>query len=63
MLIIDRERLQNYLLSRLEDDELELPAGVTIEELTDQFSAYLEVDLYDWLSENYRSFLRDKDWP
>ena len=60
MLTIDRERLQNYLQSRLEDDELELPPGVTIEELTDQFSAYLEVDLYDWLRENYRSFLRER---
>ncbi len=60
MLTIDRERLQHYLQSRLEDDELELPPGVTIEELTDQFSAYLEIDLYDWLRENYRSFLRER---
>ena len=60
MLTIDRERLQNYLQSRLEDDELELPPGVTIAELTDQFSAYLEIDLYDWLRENYRSFLRER---
>ena len=49
MLTIDRELLQDYLRSRLEDDKLELPTGVTIEELTDQFSAYLEIDLYDWL--------------
>ena len=62
MLTIDREQLQNYLQSRLEDDELEPPPGVTIEELTDQFSAYLEIDLYDWLRENYRSFLRERDW-
>lgn len=59
MLTRDRDQLQDYLSSRLVDDELELPPSVTIAVLTDQFSAYLEIDLYDWFRENYRSFLRD----
>ncbi|MBI4301552.1 MAG: hypothetical protein HY664_03000 [Chloroflexi bacterium] len=62
MVIIDELFIRDYLRERLEDDEIELPDGVSLDDLADDFMEYIEIDIYEWLRDNYRSFFRDFDW-
>lgn len=62
MIILDRMSLRDYLQATLDDDDIELPADISIDELTDDFMEYLEVDIYEWLRDNYRAYFRDLDW-
>lgn len=62
MISLGKEFLIEYLREELEDDEMELPDDISLDDLADAFMDYLEVDIYDWLRENYRSFFKDHDW-
>ena len=61
--MIDRELVKEFLKEEMEYDEIELPEGISFDELADLFCKYVEDDFYEWLKDNYRSFFRNGwDW-
>ena len=60
--MLDRQVVQEFLESRMEDIGLTVPADIDQESLVEVFCRYTEDDYYEWLKDNFKSFFDDVDW-
>jgi len=62
--MLDRDVVEEFLDCEFEDIELEIPAGISKEELVGAFCQYVEDDYYEWLKDNFKAFFNhgDPDW-
>ena len=62
--MLDRDVVEEFLDCEFEDIELEIPKGISKEQLVEAFCQYVEDDYYDWLKDNFKSFFNhgNPDW-
>jgi hypothetical protein len=62
--MLDRQVVQEFLESQMEDIDLTIPADIDQELLVEAFCQYIEDDYYEWLKDNFKSFFNhgDVDW-
>ncbi|MDY6918411.1 MAG: hypothetical protein SVP26_10815 [Chloroflexota bacterium] len=62
--MLDRSAVTEFLDAEFEDLELELPGDIDGKALVEAFCQYVEDDYYEWLKDNFKSFLGDGevDW-
>jgi len=62
--MIDREIVKEFLEDAVQ--EYEVPGDISMDDLVDVFREYLEIDVYDWLKDNFKCFFNygnpDWDW-
>ena len=60
--MLDREVVREFLDEEL--SEAEIPEDISKEELVETFCKYIEDDYYEWLKDNFKSFLNsgNPDW-
>ena len=49
--MIDREIVKEFLEDAVQ--EYEVPGDISMDDLVDVFREYLEIDVYDWLKDNF----------
>ena len=61
-IIIDRKVVREFLDEELR--EMEIPKDISEEAFIDTFCKYVEDDFYEWLKDNFKSFLNygNPDW-
>ena len=52
--MLDREVVKEFLQEELK--EIEIPADISIDTLSETFCKYTEDDYYNWLKDNFKSF-------
>jgi hypothetical protein len=62
--MLDRDVVEALLDEEFEDLELEIPEDIDKKALAEAFCQYTEDDYYEWLKDNFKSFLNhgDPDW-
>jgi len=60
--MLDRDVVQEFLEESFEEDKIQIPKDIKIEDLTKDFCLYCENDYYEWLKDNYKSFFDGFDW-
>ena len=64
--MLDREVIKEFLDSKFEDLELEIPGDITKDAPVEVFCQYTEDDYYEWIKDNFKSFFNhsnpDWDW-
>ena len=61
--MIDRELIKEFLEDGLKEIEYKIPRGVSKADLVEAFCDYVEIDFYDWLNSNFKTFhWNDDDW-
>jgi hypothetical protein len=62
--MLDRDVVEALLDEEFEDLELEIPEDIDKKTLAEAFCQYTEDDYYEWLKDNFKSFLNhgDPDW-
>ena len=62
--MLDRQVVQEFLESPMEDIDLTIPADIDRGLLVEAFCQYTEDDYYEWLKDNYKSFFNhgNPDW-
>ncbi|MBF8268061.1 MAG: hypothetical protein HW388_1569 [Dehalococcoidia bacterium] len=62
--MLDRQVVQEFLESQLEDIDLAIPGDIEMELLVETFCQYTEDDYYEWLKDNFKSFFEhgNPDW-
>jgi len=60
--MLDREVVKKFLQEKLEG--IEIPKGISINNLVETFCKYVENDYYEWLKDNFKSFFNhgNPDW-
>ncbi|MCK4297693.1 MAG: hypothetical protein KAW56_01680 [Candidatus Marinimicrobia bacterium] len=62
--MLDRQVVKEFLQEELE--EIEIPKDISFDDLVETFCKYTENDYYEWLKDNFKSFLNhgspDWDW-
>jgi len=60
--MIDRKVVREFLDEELR--EMEIPKDISEEAFIDTFCKYVEDDFYEWLKDNFKSFLNygNPDW-
>ena len=61
-MMIDRERVKEYLEEELE--EIDIAGNISFGELLETFCVYTEDDYYEWFKDNFKSFFNygNPDW-
>jgi len=61
-IMIDRKVVREFLDEELR--EMEIPKDISEEAFIDTFCKYVEDDFYEWLKDNFKSFLNygNPDW-
>ncbi len=62
--MLDRGVVEEFLDWEFEDSDLEVPEDIPMEALVEAFCRYVEDDYYEWLKDNFNSFLShgNPDW-
>ena len=62
--MLDRAVVKEFLDCEFEDIDLEIPEGISKEQLVEAFCQYVEDDYYEWLKDNFKSFFNhgNPDW-
>jgi hypothetical protein len=64
--MLDRDDVEEFLDCKLKEPEIEIPEGISKEQLVEAFCQYVEDDYYEWLKDNFKSFFEhgkpDWDW-
>jgi hypothetical protein len=62
--MLDRDVIEEYLGWEFDELELEIPEEIDKNALVEAFCQYTEDDYYEWLKDNFKSFLNhgDPDW-
>lgn len=62
--MLDRQVVQEFLESQMEDIDLAIPGDIEMGLLVETFCQYTEDDYYEWLRDNFKSFFNhgDPDW-
>jgi hypothetical protein len=55
--MLDRQVIQKYLREKFQECHYKLPRGISWIEFTEAFCRWTERDYYEWLKDNYKSFL------
>lgn len=62
--MLDREVIEDFLLSKLKDSGIDIPEKIDIKELVEAFCKFIEDDYSEWLVDNFKSFFNhgNPDW-
>ena len=62
--MLDRTIVEEFLGGEFEERDLEVPKDITKDTLVEAFCLYTEDDYYEWLKDNFKSFINhgDPDW-
>jgi hypothetical protein len=62
--MLDRDDFEEFLDCKLKELEIEIPKGISKEQLVEAFCQYVEDDYYEWLKDNFKSFFEhgNPDW-
>jgi hypothetical protein len=62
--MLDRDDVEEFLDCKLKELEIEIPKDISKEQLVEAFCQYVEDDYYEWLKDNFKSFVGDGelDW-
>ena len=55
--MLGRDVVEEFLDCQLEGLEIEIPRDISKEQLVEAFCQYVEDDYYEWLKDNFQSFL------
>lgn len=54
--MLEKRVVKEFLVEKLDDWETKIPININIDELTEAFCDYVEIDYIDWLTDNCKSF-------
>jgi hypothetical protein len=54
--MLDRDDVEEFLVCKLGELEIEIPKDVSKDALVEAFCQYVEDDYYEWLKDNFKSF-------
>lgn len=62
--MLDRKVVEDFLLEKMKDAEIDIPEGIDKRKLVEAFCRYAEDDYYEWLKDNFKSFFNhgNPDW-
>lgn len=62
--MLDRQVVEEFLNREFEEGDWEIPDDISKEALVEAFCQYLEIDYWDWLKDNFKSFFEhgNADW-
>lgn len=62
--MLDRAVVREFLEREFEGTDIRLPPDITMDNLVETFCLYVEDDYYEWLKDNFKSFIEheDRDW-
>lgn len=56
--MLDREVIKEFLVAQFEDEDGDaIPEDIDLDKLAEDFSIYIENDYYEWLKDNFKSYL------